>query len=280
MKSCRWFFDAEAWDPTPERFEELLQTLPFEEQQRIRRFRRGPTLVGHKNPDAKRSLVGQIMLRRHASEMLGLPFANVVLLRTKEGKPYVQPQVSTAGMPYHSNVSHAGDFVVFASELQGIVGVDVMPIELVPSGAVSRASVDEFFRTMVGQFTTTEWARIRGSKDDESVPLCQLTRFYLHWTLKEAYIKAIGIGLGLDLLTIAFEVEGFPLSTMVRFWRDGIEMSTWSFHVSLLGQNHIVAVAKGPPSDATAGFREVCDTSVMAPFVKTSVYLPFENFSL
>ena len=224
---------------TQAEFDLLLSRLPTVEQDRIRRFRRGPEIVGHRNPDAKRSLIGQTMLRRHASTTLGIPFDAVPLQRTKEGKPYIPMSVARG---YNANVSHAGDLVVFASEASDMIGVDVMPVELVPA---SSTDVEEFFGSMRGQFTSSEWGLIRSDSDP-------LRRFYIHWTLKEAYIKAIGIGLGLDLQTIAFEA-----GDSIRFWRDGKEVTTWAFHVGSIGTRHVVAVACGPFCDAAAGYRDV-----------------------
>lgn len=51
----------------------------------------------------------------------------------------------------------------------------------------------------------------------------QLRRFFLIWTLKEAYTKALGLGLGFDFSRIEYDVP----NDMVRI--DGIVPRDWEF---------------------------------------------------
>ena len=76
------------------------------------------------------------------------------------------------------------------------IGVDVMDIRRPMSG-----SVTEFFRLMRKQFTPREWADIDAAGVSERD---RLHKFFHYWTLKESYIKAVGIGLGMDLQRIEF----------------------------------------------------------------------------
>lgn len=54
-------------------------------------------------------------------------------------------------------------------------------------------------------------------------PREQLRRFYLIWTLKEAYTKALGLGLGFDFSRIEYDVP----NDVVRI--DGIAPRGWKF---------------------------------------------------
>ena len=67
-------------------------------------------------------------------------------------------------------------------------------------GVVSK---EEFFNLMRGQFTNYEWSNIRGPAE----PQKQVDQFYLHWALKESYIKAVGIGLGFELQRAQFSIN-------------------------------------------------------------------------
>lgn len=62
-----------------------------------------------------------------------------------------------------------------------IAGIDVMD-----SKVPGRQSVEEFFITMRSCFTTYEWQVINSHYDDST----RVHLFFVHWCLKEAYIKA------------------------------------------------------------------------------------------
>lgn len=53
-----------------------------------------------------------------------------------------------------------------------------------------------------------------------------ISRFYLIWTIKEAYTKAIGLGLGFDLQRIEYDVA----TKMVTV--DGVAATEWRFETS------------------------------------------------
>lgn len=80
---------------------------------------------------------------------------------------------------FNFNLSHHGEWVILGSEPQGIIGVDVMNIE-VPHRKTDK-DVHEFFDQMVGCFTNFEWKNIRYTDNLDK----QAAQFFRHWTLKE-----------------------------------------------------------------------------------------------
>lgn len=70
----------------------------------------------------------------------------------------------------------------------------------------SKQNLENFFSSLTSGFTKEEWEDIRRPCEDIS----KLQKFYEGWTLKESYIKAIGIGLGLELQRIRFIVSKNP----------------------------------------------------------------------
>lgn len=72
--------------------------------------------------------------------------------------------------------------------------------------------------------------------DDKS----RLDRFYTFWCLKESYIKAIGIGLGFDLLRMSFSLCKKNTATVLL---DGERHPEWSFRIVWIDAEHVVAVA-------------------------------------
>jgi len=278
-RTQRWAFHFGSWQPTDEEWQQALALLPREEQERIGRFKR-PThdhgmLVGRHNPDAKSSLAGRLFILLAAAEACpGVPLSQLLVKRTPEGKPYLSPsregaaEAEAAGMvagkggrerkQFNFNVSHAGEWVVLAAEPLDLVGADVMKVEL----RGRDPSIHEFFHCMRTCFTSNEWRFIRrGAGADD------LTRFFMHWTLKEAYIKAVGVGLGFDLQRAEFvcshgldQAEAAPggqrrrcATATIRI--DGVARPEWKFLIESLDDHHIVAIARGPFAQAIDSFK-------------------------
>ena len=108
---------------------------------------------------------------------------------------------------------------------------------------------------MQRQFTRTEWAAITApSREDE-----QLHMFYQHWCLKESYIKAVGVGLGLEgglerLSFVADRHMAAPANRQPQFvcgckasmTLDSIPAPEWHIEQTYLDATHPVAVITGP----------------------------------
>jgi 4'-phosphopantetheinyl transferase len=73
----------------------------------------------------------------------------------------------------------------------------------------------------------------------------RVRRFVELWTLKEAYLKARGLGLSIPLDAIAFEVSGeLPSRVDVRFdSAQADDPSRWQFSVNWVDDAHVVATA-------------------------------------
>ena len=80
----------------------------------------------------------------------------------------------------------------------------------------SNPSVSQFFHDMRNCFTPFEWKVINTNDESKTERVSvgsmtptineyeQLKQFYINWTLKEGYIKAVGIGLGFELQRAEF----------------------------------------------------------------------------
>jgi len=149
---------------------------------------------------------------------------------------------------FNFNVSHHGDWVVLASEPNHLVGIDVMKIEKRRSEATT-----DFFAAMENCFTNSEWKVIKQQSQNEYE---QLSQFYTHWTLKESYIKAVGIGLGFDLQSCSFSIHQNGKAASISIHSKPFDPN-WTFHIypeSEFAKEHVVSIGFGPISDAQIDF--------------------------
>jgi 4'-phosphopantetheinyl transferase len=105
------------------------------------------------------------------------------------GKPYL---VQQSGLQF--NIAHTRGLVACALSLAGPIGIDVECID----GEREIDSISENY------FAPSEVAELRAC--EEGTP--RQARFIELWTLKEAYLKALGAGLGRPLDEIAFHFAG------------------------------------------------------------------------
>jgi 4'-phosphopantetheinyl transferase len=139
--------------------------------------------------DQKRSVLGRSVLRLMLGRYLGEEPDRLVLSRSEHGKPYLAGERPGE---VEFNVSHAGGWVVVGLTRAGSIGVDIEEIRDVP-GAEDIAA---------RYFAREEGLALR------ALPAADRREGFLAcWTCKEAYVKALGTGLGTGLGS--FAVQGF-----------------------------------------------------------------------
>ncbi|CAG2054701.1 unnamed protein product [Timema podura] len=193
--SARWAFNVAAWQPTESQYLLASSCIQEEEKSRIGRF------VFKK--DAKASLTGRLLLRKYVCDTSGLPYSEINFDRDVNGRPRLVCDDSKRELArsLHFNVSHHGDYAVLAGEVGNVqLGIDVMKIEYTGGKPLS-----EFFRLMTRHFSMQEWNTIRGVHGTSESK--QLAMFIRHWCLKESYVKALGVGITVDLRNISFKVK-------------------------------------------------------------------------
>eukprot|EP00287_Rhodomonas_sp_CCMP768_P011235 CAMPEP_0196720480 /NCGR_PEP_ID=MMETSP1091-20130531/3267_1 /TAXON_ID=302021 /ORGANISM="Rhodomonas sp., Strain CCMP768" /LENGTH=336 /DNA_ID=CAMNT_0042061733 /DNA_START=34 /DNA_END=1044 /DNA_ORIENTATION=- len=256
MTSCslRWCAKVsdDAWKPTPDQYELLLSQQSEEERQRIGKFL--------KIDDSKRSLMGRLMLQNSAAMILDKRPSEIVFGRTKGKKPYIQEK-EAAKRGLNANVSHHGPWVVLGMEEKGLVGVDVSA-----TNPPRPLKADAFFSMMSNSLTKNEWDAVRGAGTTDAK---QFYAFFVFWALKEAYTKAIGIGLALPFRRLecfvpksilcggvrAEHPERCAGDTSIKVCLDGRTKLDWEFEVYALDAGHVMAVAVGPHDMAVDSYK-------------------------
>lgn len=127
-------------------------------------------------------LAGKIAVKMLLKEYSGAD--KIVLNKGKYGKPYWKASPGQKKITF--NLSHSGEWVLAIFACQQAVGIDVQKIGEIP----------EYMEIAGNFFTAEEAAEIRKAGNHE--------RFYQYWAAKEAYLKALGIGLnrGMDFFSV------------------------------------------------------------------------------
>lgn len=184
--------------------------------------------------DAFRSLVGNLLPRVMLHER-GVPVSSVKFGKTESNKPYICTPITD--LPEHEhlhigyNVTHDAGLIAMAFEVGTTsekppwidppahrIGVDVMRLSL-----PDRFTFQAFVET-VGDALTPYEKETLNPTPPVSAPEA-LYHFYLIWALKEAYTKALGLGLGFDFKRI--EYDKFKNRVKV----DDIILKGWTFDI-------------------------------------------------
>lgn len=146
----------------------------------------------------------------------------------REG-PHGRPEIAHPDTDIHFNLSHSAGLVVCALARGRAVGVDVEDL--------TRRAPDAAVVSRYCSPTEVEDVHARGSAWPD--------RFLLYWTLKEAYLKARGLGISVHLSDISFALnDGAGERARIAF--SGSLAGTddrWAFQVARLEPHHLMAVA-------------------------------------
>ncbi|KUN00466.1 4-phosphopantetheinyl transferase [Streptomyces yokosukanensis] len=143
--------------------------------------------------DRRQYLVAHALVRRVLALESGIPEAEAVLWRSSRGRPFLRKPVEglpRGGRELDFNLSHADGYNLLGVVRRHRIGVDVERLDRDDRGLDS--IVESFAPEEIAW--VTEAARGR-DRDRRTLRL---------WTLKEAYAKGRGLGLGLPFDSFAF----------------------------------------------------------------------------
>jgi 4'-phosphopantetheinyl transferase len=174
--------------------------LPLSEDERARaaRFRF--------DVDRYRFSVGRTALRNILAAYVGLAPARLVFREGPHGKPALE------GIELEFNLSHSSEYALIAVSRRRRVGVDV---ERIRADFASQAVARRFF-------AAAEVAALAASAPHEYP-----TAFFRCWTRKEAYVKARGDGLTLELDRFEVPLEVEARRAVASCLDDPSELSRW-----------------------------------------------------
>jgi 4'-phosphopantetheinyl transferase len=143
--------------------------------------------------DRRQYLVAHTLVRRALALESGLTEAELPIWRSQRGRPFLRPQAGglpRGGTHLDFNLSHAGGYNLLGIVRSHRIGVDV-----------ERLDRDaDALETITATFAAQEQEWVTGAPAGRP----RDRRVLRLWTLKEAYSKALGLGLGLPFDEFVF----------------------------------------------------------------------------
>jgi 4'-phosphopantetheinyl transferase len=171
------------------------------------------------------SLVTRVLVRTVLSRYAAVSPGDWRFVTNEYGRPEVQEPAEERSLRF--NLSHTEGLVVCLVSRNREVGVDV---EDRTRGGDLLDVADRFFSPF-------EVKALRALPPEE-----QMDRFFLYWTLKEAYIKARGMGLALSLSAFSFDLDSPGSGIRVLFDPSlGDDPRRWQVSAMSYGRRHGIA---------------------------------------
>jgi 4'-phosphopantetheinyl transferase len=172
-------------------------------------------------------LLARALVRRVLSNLTGAEPASWRFRQNDYGRPEIEVPWAYRALKF--SLSHTNGLLACLAAWDRQVGVDVEPLRPVAS----------LLEVAEAQFANCETAALRNLASD-----AQNSAFLELWTLKEAYLKARGLGLSAGLSRVAFRVKqdaGYQISA--GFDPElADDPAQWQFELRALGGN-VVATA-------------------------------------
>jgi 4'-phosphopantetheinyl transferase len=145
--------------------------------------------------------------------------------------PYGRPVIADASFDWLSfSLSHTRSLVVCAVAARSAIGVDVESLAREPPLEVA------------GHY----FARDEAAELMRAPPATRAHRFLEYWTLKEAFVKALGLGLSVPLDSFSFHLApgDIGISFSGGLAAEGHDPARWSFHSGEIpAPAHVLALA-------------------------------------
>lgn len=173
--------------------------------------------------DSYRSMIAELLVRYSVINRLGYKNDELIFCTSEYGKPYLKNQNTKA---IHFNFSHSGEYVVCAIDNEEC-GIDVEDIKNYSMEIANNA------------FHEDEVTKLHQYDDNKEAA----KYFTFLWTMKEAYLKALGVGLSKPLSSFCILQDNNKIS-IIDFEIDSINFNVFEskniedkYVVSYVGNN-------------------------------------------
>lgn len=178
--------------------------------------------------DRRRFIFARGTLRHLLAQQLDQSPEQVTFCYGTYGKPAINFSVRSnrqaligADCSFHFNLSHSGEIALCALGYQRTVGVDIEQVRTIKrlDGMMKRTLVESEQRQVESQASPSH-------------------AFLQRWTCKEAYLKAIGLGLTQSMQTVEVQLDPPKLLQVPESCAEG-----WQLHVMDLPEGYVGALA-------------------------------------
>jgi 4'-phosphopantetheinyl transferase len=197
---------------------QLAQTLSGDERQRAEQF--------HNELDKRRFVADRGVLRLILGQYLYVEPRQLQFCYGPHGKPYLTEEFGAGALRF--SMAHSHELAIYAFTLGRDIGVDLEHVRILPDAEKIAARL----------FSTREnsaWLRLPDDQKQDA--------FYVCWTCKEAYVKALGNGLAQPLGQLDVSLllrEPARLSWVIR---DPAETFLWFLEKLVPAPDYIGALA-------------------------------------
>jgi 4'-phosphopantetheinyl transferase len=194
--------------------EQFKKNLSDDELIRLEKF--------HFNLDQERWIASRGGLRKILGDYLKMPPKIIHFDYTDFGKPYLK------GSQLRFNVAHTIDYIVYAIVENDDIGVDIEQFN---------DQID--FITIAQNFFSENECQQLFSLSPQKRPLA----FYRCWTIKEAILKAMGLGLHIPLDQLELDFVSSDHFQLRRFWGVVPKAPLWKLEALPCGDRYIASFA-------------------------------------
>jgi 4'-phosphopantetheinyl transferase len=200
------------------RVRQLVRTLSDDERRRAERF--------HSERDRKHFVVARGTLRSILGRYLGVEPGRVQFEYGPRGKPRLAEPFANLALCF--NLAHSHELALYALAYRREVGIDLERVCPLPDA-------EEIATRFFSAHESAAWRALPPNWKQEA--------FYLCWTRKEAYIKAIGDGLARPL--DQFDVSLVPAepAQLLRVEGNPKEANRWSLQTLEPAPGYVAALA-------------------------------------
>ncbi|WP_316227193.1 MULTISPECIES: 4'-phosphopantetheinyl transferase family protein [unclassified Bradyrhizobium] len=164
--------------------------------------------------------------------------ADIAFGASAQGKPFLLGRDGAAS-PLEFNASDAGEHMLVAIAMQRPIGVDIETIRQIEQA-------DDIIQQHFSVIERATYRRLR--------PEQRLLAFFTGWTRKEAYIKAIGLGLHLPLNSFSVAIDPAEPARLIEIDGSPTKAAEWTLLPIKVPNGHVGAVvARGLISNCQVG---------------------------
>lgn len=172
-------------------FEQEKTMLPISEYENILNYEELKRYKSFINKNSQTQyLISRALLYSTLSKYTAIPPDDIVLSYNKYGKPYLNEIMNAQDLKF--NLSHSNGIAVCALTAKREIGIDIEKIRFIKN-----------IKSIIKKFFTADEVKIFTAFPEKFYD----ERFVEYWTLKEAYLKALGYGLYMPLNSISLDYE-------------------------------------------------------------------------